>query len=208
MRDIYNARKDGKKLTSSYPLPFVDKPSTFRDATPNKVRPTRSGNGKKRGNKGVRQNGKANMERSLVFRERTYRSLFEVSIAKQLYNWKIDCAYEPFGIRYKSRITRAVCSECGNKGAYTNDIYIPDWVVWDKRGGIKFFIEAKGKLSRDVRKKHKAILDTNPLIDIRLVFQKNNWVTTNHVQRYTDWARSNGYRAAVELPPKEWFSES
>jgi predicted nuclease of restriction endonuclease-like RecB superfamily len=85
---------------------------------------------------------------------------------------------------------------------FTPKFYKPDFIIRTKPNDI--YIEAKGWLTPQDRTKLIAVKEAHPDIDLRLWFQRDNWVTTKKKQRYSDWAKRNGFKYAVwpELPFK------
>lgn len=122
-----------------------------------------------------------------------YDSKFESLFAKSLVN-------TGFTWIYNSRIK--------NGEAFTYKIekkYYPDFVINPGEDG-EFYIELKGWFKPTDRTKMLAVKESNPNLDIRLVFQNDNWLTKNKKQRYSDWANKHGFKYSVGSIPKEWIS--
>lgn len=49
-------------------------------------------------------------------------------------------------------------------------------------------------------------LRTGPKLDLRFVFQRDNWTTNRHTERYTDWAKRHGCKSALGEIPEDWLS--
>lgn len=81
--------------------------------------------------------------------------------------------------------------------------YIPDFVI-RKLDGSKIYVEAKGYLRPTDMKKMKAVKASNPYLDIRFVFQKDNKVPKARKMTYSQWAERNGFKWALGLIPLEW----
>lgn len=79
--------------------------------------------------------------------------------------------------------------------------YLADFTVTTKRGQ-EIVIEAKGRFSAADRKKMLLVREAHPDIDLRLLFQQDNWLTKKKKSRYSDWARKNGFKYSIwpELP--------
>jgi hypothetical protein len=79
--------------------------------------------------------------------------------------------------------------------------YLPDWRIKTKKGET-IYIEAKGRFTGKDRKKLLKVKENYPTIDLRLVFQQDNWISSLKKQRYSDWARKNGFEYSIwpELP--------
>lgn len=96
--------------------------------------------------------------------------------------------------------------------------YLPDFVfdpkalkvlptitsIEDLRG--KIIIETKGLLTAKDRAKMLLVKKTYPWMDIRMVFQRDNWVTNTKKMRYSQWAERHGFPWYVgHAPPESWF---
>lgn len=118
-----------------------------------------------------------------------YRSNSEAGFATYLRNHKIKFKYEPYKLKYAITLYRK---------------YLPDFVFKD--GAI--IVEFKGWFTASDRKKMLAVRDANPEIDIRLVFEKDNYLSKHKKGRYSDWAKENGFKYHVGISlPKEWVEE-
>jgi hypothetical protein len=101
-----------------------------------------------------------------------YRSMSEVRFAAKLNSANISFEYEnrKFNYQYKPQ-------------KYTVDFTIR------KANGNNVHFEYKGKLDGGTRKKLRAIKDSNPGLDLRLVFEKpNNKLYKGAKMRYWEWA--------------------
>lgn len=113
-----------------------------------------------------------------------YRSVFERDVAEKLDKKKIkDLVYEPETLDYILLLK-----------------YTPDWRV--TLGGKKVYLEAKGKFNYIERRKALAVVSSNPGIDLRLIFMRNNKISSKSGTRYTDWCAKHGIQCSVfpELP--------
>jgi len=110
--------------------------------------------------------------------------------------WK----YESERIPYLFPIHLGICGDCKSKDVSKRRTYIPDFTKGTRH------IEAKGKLDAQARVKLLAIKSSNPELDLRLVFQTDNWTTKKHTQRYTDWATKHGFPCCVREIPKSWLA--
>jgi hypothetical protein len=115
-----------------------------------------------------------------------YRSGFEYTVARSLTERGVEFEYEPKGaiIEYKVDEVRR---------------YLPDFVV----GGTR--IECKGRLTAADRKKLLLVKKQNPKLDLRLLFQFDNKLSTRSKTRYSAWAEKNGFKWAVGSVPREWL---
>ena len=136
-----------------------------------------------------RQTGK------LEFRGQRVRNQFELAVLKEIHNAlprgrnKPKVEYEPDYLDYCIHST-----------------YNPDFKITKKDGSF-IYIEAKGKFDYQTQRKMKAVKETNPELDIRIVFQSNGRIRKGSKMRYGDWADKNGFPWSIGEVPKEWFNE-
>lgn len=121
-----------------------------------------------------------------------FRSEREYEDAKFLTKNKVDWSYESCTLSY-------VVPEITKR-------YYCDFIVTTKSGRI-LYIERKGRFPRPGRFKFEKILEANPNIDIRIVFQKDNLLQKGAKSRYSDWCKKRNIRYAVGEIPKEWLDE-
>ena len=76
--------------------------------------------------------------------------------------------------------------------------YIPDFVLTTKTG--KIYIETKGYLRPEDKRKLVAVKKLNPHIDLRILFYSIN-------KKYIKWADKVGLKWAIDTIPDEWLSE-
>jgi hypothetical protein len=107
------------------------------------------------------------------------KNKFEKKLYKQLKKAKVDFKYE------SSRIPYILACD-----------YVPDYTVLTKRGVI--YIEAKGYLRPEHKRKMVAVKRQHPEKDIRIVFYSKN-------KKYIKWAEKNSYTYAIGSIPKEWL---
>jgi predicted nuclease of restriction endonuclease-like RecB superfamily len=74
--------------------------------------------------------------------------------------------------------------------------YIPDFILSTPLG--KIYIECKGYLRPEDRRKLVAVKKTNPHIDLRILFYRE-------VKTQIKWAERNGFKYAIEEIPREWM---
>lgn len=85
--------------------------------------------------------------------------------------------------------------------------YNPDFII-TRRNGSKIYIECKGYFSPEDRTKMSWVLKNHPDKDIRMLFDKNNKISTRKngsVYRYSDWCERRGVPYAFKTVPKEWL---
>lgn len=79
--------------------------------------------------------------------------------------------------------------------------YTPDF----KTGRKKVYLEAKGKLDLETRKKMLWFKDSNPDIRVIFLFQNaDNKLTKRSKTTYSEWAEANGFEWLDYR--KDWFS--
>ena len=83
--------------------------------------------------------------------------------------------------------------------------YLPDFTVVT-RSGKTIHIETKGWFRPEDRVKMRAVKESNPGVDIRLVFPSNNKLNKGSKMRYSDWCEKYNYTYAVGAIPMEWFN--
>lgn len=135
-------------------------------------------------------------------RNAPYRSGFEADMAEFLSKRGIKFEYESHKVKYTAPVQSGVCLDCTSKRVGKVRRYTPDFTV----GTI--ILETKGKLTSSERTKFIAIKKSNPGIDLRLVFQRDNKLRRDSTQHYSDWASANGFKyiIGVKLPAK-WVRE-
>lgn len=107
------------------------------------------------------------------------RNKFEKRIARQLKRAKVRFDYETEYIPY---------TIAGR--------YLPDFIL-ETLGG-KVYIECKGYLRPEDKRKLVAVKRQHPSLDIRLLFFRL-------VPSYVRWAEKHGFIWAVNRVPKEWL---
>lgn len=130
--------------------------------------------------------------RSQLWKQKV-RSGFELKIKQDLTERKVDFEYE-------SEVFEYTIPESKHK-------YTPDFVI--KRKGKRkktLYLEAKGLLDSDARKKMVLVKAQHPDKDIRFLFQRDNPIRKGSKTKYSDWATKNGFEFAVGSEvPKEWL---
>lgn len=121
------------------------------------------------------------------FRRGQLKSELEKRIAKELTKSKHTVDYETTSLDYVIRKK-----------------YIPDFILTDKDGKITY-LEVKGWLRVEDRIKLRAVKDTNPNVDLRLVFDKDNKLSKHSKMTYSEWAEKYGFPWVVGSVPKEWM---
>lgn len=74
--------------------------------------------------------------------------------------------------------------------------YIPDFIIFTPSG--KIYIEAKGYLRPEHKRKMAAVKKQHPNLDIRILFYSRN-------AKYIRWAEKIGFRYAIDEIPNDWL---
>jgi hypothetical protein len=118
-----------------------------------------------------------------------FRSGFEKVIAEDMIEKKVDFAYEDKVIMY-------VVPAATRK-------YIPDFTL---PNGI--IVEAKGRWTLDDRKKIILVMEQNPKLDLRMLFQRDQVLNKGSKTKYSAWCDKRNIPYAVgKVIPSEWLSE-
>jgi hypothetical protein len=131
-----------------------------------------------------------------------YRSGLEVKVANALTKLKANFDYETEKIPYTIQ-----------------SFYNPDFVVYTKSGN-KIYIEAKGEWDSADRRKHLALRQQRPGVDIRFIFTNpDQRISKGSKSTYRDICEGRGTGAykgvfwkfadsrKTPLIPKEWLDE-
>ncbi len=123
-----------------------------------------------------------------------YKSVLELTISEQIKQTEYELRYETETLNY-------VVPE--RKAKYTPDF------VFTKRNGATMYIETKGRWTTADRTKMKHVLQSNPGIDIRMVFQNpNQKLSKTSPTTYEAYARKLGIvHVAKKEIPAEWMAE-
>jgi hypothetical protein len=115
-----------------------------------------------------------------------FRSGLEEKVADLLTNLGVDYEYESTKVPYVLR-----CN-------YTPDFLLPNGI----------YLETKGQLTEEDRRKMKAVKAENPELDIRFVFQSPyNKINKGSKTTYAAWAERNGFLwCAYHSIPIEWLT--
>lgn len=121
------------------------------------------------------------------------RGGYEREVAKQLLSlqakYKFDFQYETERLPYT-----------------VTHYYKPDWII-TTLSGKKIYIESKGWWENADRMKILEIWNTNPTLDLRMLFQKNNKIYKGSKTNYGMWCDKHGIKWALGKIPEEWLSE-
>jgi len=118
-----------------------------------------------------------------------FKSGLEEQIADQIEAAGLDVVYERSRVYYMYPARRA---------EYRPDFMLPNNII----------IETKGIFDAADRQKHLLIKRQCPELDIRFVFQRDNWLYKGSPTRYSQWAEKFGFKYSVGKIPESWFTES
>lgn len=115
-----------------------------------------------------------------------FRSRLEEKVADLLVNLGVKYEYESTKVPY--------VLQCN----YTPDFLLPNGV----------YLETKGHLTEEDRRKMKAVKAANPDLDIRMVFQSPyNKIYKGSKTTYAKWAEKHGFPwCAFHSIPIEWLT--
>lgn len=132
-----------------------------------------------------------------------YRSKFERDLASSLKKKGFKFKYESKAFNYLVQGRNIiVCPNCGPLKAQIVRKYTPDFDLYE----CDFFIEGKGQFIAKDRSKMIAVKKQHPLLDVRLVFMRDNVIKEGKDKlRYSEWATKYGYKWAVKDIPDSWL---
>lgn len=115
-----------------------------------------------------------------------FRSGLEEKVADLLVNLGVKYEYESTKVPY--------ILQCN----YTPDFLLPNGI----------YLETKGHLSEEDRRKMKAVKEMNPLLDVRFVFQSPfNKIYKGSKTTYAKWAEKHGFPwCSYRNIPVEWLT--
>jgi len=119
-----------------------------------------------------------------------YRSLFERRVAEYLDKSKVKFKYEPFELGYYIP-KNGLCNSCGDTDILVYRKYVADFIVSDN-----IIIEAKGRFTSADRSKMRMVAHWNPEYDVRMMFQRDNFITKRHKKRYSTWCKDHNIPCA------------
>ena len=123
-----------------------------------------------------------------------YRSGLELKVSEQITEANYPVNYETETLHY-------IVPQKNSK-------YTPDFIFTKKNGEI-MYIETKGRWTSVDRQKMKHVLQSNPSIDLRLVFQNpNQKISKGSKTTYEVYANKLGIQhVAKKEIPQEWLEE-
>lgn len=130
-----------------------------------------------------------------------YRSGLEYSIATDLTRRGCKFAYESEVLVYAHKLSGGKCRDCGSKRVDKLRKYTPDFTLANGRR-----VEAKGYFTARDRTKLISVKGQEGLPAISILFSADNWCTKRHKQRYSEWAKANGFEYHVgKTIPAVWL---
>jgi len=129
------------------------------------------------------------------------RSGLEERVRNDLDKRGITYGYETEKLTYN----KESCKNCGN--IISTGRYTPDFVLKCKSGST-IYAEIKGRYTSSDRTKMLRVKRDNPNKDIRLVFQRDQFIRKGSTTRNSDWCLKNGFKYHIgETIPQEWINE-
>lgn len=102
--------------------------------------------------------------------------------------------------KFEEEIYKELCKKYGKLNVqYEADVlhylsnYYPDFTV--TCGKRKFFVETKGYFRPKDRSKMRLVKDFNPKVDLRIIFQKDNYYSPT--MNYSKWADKNMFKYII-----------
>ena len=127
--------------------------------------------------------------KAIPVEQRKLRSGYEKKVRKCLEENKVQYTYESMVIKYVVPET---------KRSYTPDFVLANGIV----------IESKGFWDSTSRSKMALVIEQNPHLDIRILFQRDNAINKGSKTKYSDWCKKRGIKYAVSpqgIIPEEWL---
>jgi len=135
-------------------------------------------------------------KRATLLKTKGVRSGFEDQMQIWLKEKKIAYEYEKHTFHYFLK-EKGVCLDCDGTNVYSSHAYTPDFYLPE----YDIYIETKGRFLGKDRTKHKAVKEFNPGLDIRIVFQRDDYLTKLRKTSYTKWCDSHDIPSFVRILP-------
>jgi hypothetical protein len=114
------------------------------------------------------------------------RSMTEVRCAADMDKKKIKYEYEPHIMSYQYKPQK-----------YTPDFWLPDHDL---------YVEVKGKMTDDIRRKMWTVIECNPDVNIAMVFERAaNKIRKGSPTTYAKWCERKGIEWSEHLIDDEWL---
>lgn len=127
------------------------------------------------------------------------RSSFELKVADILSK---QASKKDFEWHYESEIIEYTVPPVPERIAR----YTPDFPIVNASGKV-WYLETKGLWTVADRKKHLLIKKEHPDVDIRLMFQRDNYIRKGSKTKYSDFCRKNNIKWCVGELDWDWFDE-
>ena len=133
-----------------------------------------------------------------------YRSRFEKTVADYLRSKGIRVKYESRTFDYLVQGRNwIVCDKCGPIKGHIVRKYTPDFELPNE-----VFLETKGRFVAKDRSKMLAVKKQHPLLDIRMVFMRDNVITEGKQKlKYSEWCEKNNLPYCVKDIPDSWLAK-
>ena len=140
---------------------------------------------------------------TIDLKDYAFKSKYEIRQALWLAKHGVKFEYETIQLRYTEPVRSGECLECGAGDVVKHRLYTPDF-YFPETGII---VETKGKFDAPGRSIIQNVLDSHPDIDLRIVFQRDNYLTKKKKMKYSRWCELRDIQYAVGNIPIEWFKE-
>lgn len=133
-----------------------------------------------------------------------HASYLEDRVLADLTERGVEYEYEPKTFKYERKVRGAYCARCASKDVLVSRRYTPDIKL--AINGI--WVEVKGKFTAENRGKMEDFRRSYPDLDLRFIFQRDNWITKKHKSKYSDWCEKLGLKWTVgDRVPDSWLNE-
>jgi hypothetical protein len=142
--------------------------------------------------------------RKVIKRSGRYRSKFEKTTADYLRDNGITFKYESRSFDYVVQGRNwIICDKCGPIKGHIVRKYTPDFELSNE-----VFLETKGRFVAKDRSKMLAVKKQHPLLDVRMVFMRDNVITEGKSKlTYSEWCTKNEILWCVKDIPDEWLKK-
>lgn len=102
------------------------------------------------------------------------------------------------GVSYEYEPTTLLYTVPESMRKYTPDVVLPNGII----------VEIKGRFTVHDRKKMVLVIEQNPELDIRMLFERDHKISKRSKTRYTEWCEKRDIKCAVGREiPEEWYNE-
>jgi hypothetical protein len=129
------------------------------------------------------------------------RSKLEVKVLNQLDELGVKYKYEHTKLEWWDKLIGSKCQDCGSANIAKRRMYVPDVLL--ESGTV---LEIKGRLTSRDRRLIKGIRKRYPELDYRLIFDRDNKISSGSNTRYSTWAEQQGIKYSIKgIVPEEWL---